>query len=360
MRTSRLRDRDDIITSEGLVMRVLGYDHPEGAWFCEPLYASCSIFHSSDPRAPRIARDGGLWLKFYGDEGWRFVMERFPLYKLKHEPLGIYLVGVREEHVKLVKRTDEGLRSLLSDDGGEGDVLVRATMELVDELRSEAGLRINDLGLFGSLLHRFHHPLLSDIDLVVYGAEALKRAREALHELYRAGERFKNEFGSSWSYGKRSWPWKGLTPEEFSWHQARKLIYGFFLSHEASRWVKFELEPVRTWSEIENHYDPTERIKKLGWAVVKAEVSDASGAPFMPAIYGLEDVRFLRAPRPSVPEPEVLICYVDEFRLQAGEGEVILAAGWLELVESPRGERYQLVLTYGPRYHEQFVKVVRH
>ena len=354
-----LRDRDDLITPEGLIMRVLGYDHPPGAWFCEPLYAPCSIFKSSNPRAPRLARDGGLWLKFYGDEGWRFVMERFPAYRLLHEPLGVYLVGVGEERIKLVRRTDEGLRSLL-EEGGEGDVLIRAAVELIDELKSEAGLKTRDFGLFGSLLHRFHHPLLSDIDLIIYGTRALRRAREALHAFYRAGERFKNEFGRGWTYQKSPWPWRGLTPEEFSWHQARKLIYGFFLSNEARRWVKFELEPVRAWGEIENSYDPAERIEKLGWAVVRAEVSDASGAPFMPAIYGLEDVRFLRAPRPSTPEPELLICYVDEFRLQAEEGEVILAAGWLELVEGPRGERYQLVLTYGPRYHEQFVKVVRH
>mgnify|MGYP000029320440 CR=1 FL=1 len=351
----RLRDRDDIITPDGLVMRVLGYDHPEGAWFCEPLYAQCSIFSSSDPRAPRIARDGGLWLKFYGDEGWRFVMERFPAYRLMHEPLGTFLVGIREEQIRSVKRTDEGLRSLLSE--GEGDVLVRATLELVDELRSAAGLKIKDLGLFGSLLHRFHHPLLSDIDLVIYGTRALRRAREALKELYRAGERFKNEFGPNWPYRKSSWPWKNLAPEEFSWHQARKLIYGFFLSREAHRWVKFELEPVRTWEEIENRYDPEERIRRLGWAVVGATISDASGAPFMPAIYGIEDIRFLKAPLQGAPEPELLLCYVDEFRLQAEEGEAVLAAGWLELVEGPRGERCQLVLTYGPRYHEQVLAV---
>ena len=353
----KLRDRDDVITPEGLIMRVLGYDHPDNAWFCEPLYASCSIFSSSNPRAPRIARDGGIWLKFYGDEGWRFVMERFPAYRLRHEPLGAYLVGVREGQVKAIRRTDEGLLALLSE--GDEDVLVRAAVELLDELKSAAGLRTGDFGLFGSLLHRFHHPLLSDIDLVVYGTRALRAAREALQGLYGAGERFKNEFGPGWSCRKRSWPWRNITPGEFLWHQARKLIYGFFLSREARRWVKFELEPVRAWSEVENRYDPEERIRKLGWAVVEAVVSDASGAPFMPAIYRLEEARFLRAPVRNPPEPEVVLSYVEEFRLQAEEGEAVIAAGWLELVEGRRGERCQLVLTYGPRYHEQVVKVAR-
>jgi len=353
---ARFRDRDDLITREGLIFRVLGYDHPEGAWFCEPLYAPCSIFGSRDPRAPRLARDGGIYFKFYGDEGWHFVMEHFPAYRLRHEPLGADLVGVREEQVALARRTDDGLKALLASDCE--DELIAALVELLDELTSEAGLRKSDFGVFGSLLHGFYHPKLSDLDLVIYGRWTLKKARETLKALYASGERFKNEFGPGWAYRGHKWPWIGLTPSEYAWHQARKLIYGFFLSQGAGRWVKFELEPVRSWPEITNRYDPRERVKKLGWAVVKARVADASEAPFMPAIYDLEDAEFLKAPRERAPAPEVLLCYVEEFRLQAFEGEEVLAAGWLERVEGPRGERYQLVLTYGPRYHEQFLKAL--
>ena len=352
----RLRDRDDIITTGGLIMRVLGYDHPPGAWFCEPLYAPCSIFRSADPRAPRRALDGGLYFKFYGDEGWKFVMTRFPAYRLFHEPLGTYLVGVREGHIRAVRKTDEGLRAFLN--SKLDDELSRTLRELLDELMAISSLRLADFGLFGSMLHGFYHPKLSDIDLVIYGLKALREAREALKVLYASGERFKNEFGPDWAPSRAEWPWLNMRSEEFRWHQARKLIYGFFSSQEASRWVKFELEPVRSWPEIRNRYDPRERIRKLGWAVLRAVVSDASGSPFMPAIYGLEDVRFVEKPK-GAEEPERVICYVDEFRLQAEEGEEVLMAGWLEEVEGPRSTRYQVVLTYGPRYYEQVLKVIR-
>ena len=352
----KLRDRDDIITTEGLIMRVLGYDHPPGAWFCEPLYAPCSIFRSADPRAPRTALDGGLYFKFYGDEGWKFVMNRFPAYRLFHEPLRAYLVGVREDRIRAVRKTDEGLRAFLN--SGLHDELSRALRELLDELMAISSLRLADFGLFGSMLHRFYHPKLSDIDLVIYGLRALGEAREALKALYASEGRFKNEFGPGWAPKKTGWPWINMRPDEFRWHQARKLIYGFFSSREAGRWVKFELEPVRSWPEIRNRYDPRERIRKLGWAVLRAVVSDASGSAFMPATYGLEDVRFIEKPR-GAEEPEQAICYVDEFRLQAEEGEEVLIAGWLEEVEGPRSVRYQIVLTYGPRYHEQVLKVVR-
>ena len=352
----RLRDRDDIITPEGLIMRVLGYDHPPGAWFCEPLYAPCSIFRSGDRRAPRLARDGGIYFKFYGDEGWRFVMEHFPAYRLLHEPLGTELVGVREGQIRAVRRPNEALRALLAD--GPEDELLMTLREFLDELKAATGLRTSDLGVFGSLMHGFYHPKLSDLDLVIYGRRALERAREALRDLYRSGEMFKNEFGPDWSPGGREWPWRHISPREFAWHQARKLIYGFFFSEEAGRWIKFELEPVRSWPEVSNEYDGRERIEKLGWAVIRARVSDASWAAFTPAIYGLEDVEFLEAPVTRPPTLDRIVCYVDEFRLQAFEGELILAAGWLEVVRGPRGERYQLVLTYGPRYHEQFIKVL--
>ena len=351
----RLRDRDDLLTREGLIFRVLGYDHPEGAWFCEPLYAPCSIFKSGDKRAPRLARDGGIYFKFYGDEGWRFVMERFPRYRLLHEPLGAYLVGVREEHVRAVRKPGEALEELLSSE--LDDELIRALREFLDEFMAATSLRVGDLGVFGSLLHGFHHPRLSDLDLTIYGRGALREAREALEELYRSGERFKNEFGTDWVPRSSSWPWKNISPSEFAWHQARKLIYGFFFSEEAGRWVKFELEPIRSWPEVENSYDPRAKVLKLGWAVLRARVSSADWAPFMPAIYGIEDVELLEAPRGGR-EPERVLCFVDEFRLQAFEDELILAAGWLEHVEEPEGEFYQLVLTYGPRYHEQFIKVL--
>lgn len=352
----RLRDRDDLLTQEGLIFRVLGYDHSPGAWFCEPLYAPCSIFSSRDRRAPRLARDGGIYFKFYGDEGWRFIMEHFPQYRLPHEPLGVELVGVREEQILAVRKPEEALRRLLASEGG--DELILALGEFLDEFLAITSIRLSELGVFGSLLHGFYHPKLSDLDFTIYGRRALREAREALLELYKSGDRFKNEFGPNWSPSSKNWPWKHISPSEFAWHQERKLIYGFFLNRKAGRWIKFELEPVRSWPEVENAYDPRERIVKIGWSVLKADVVSAEWSPFTPAIYEIGNVEFLEAPE-GAGEPERILCFVDEFRLQAWEGEQILAAGWLEHVEGPHGEREQLVVTYGPRYHEQVIKVLR-
>ncbi|MEM1550917.1 MAG: hypothetical protein QXX56_04210 [Candidatus Bathyarchaeia archaeon] len=47
----RLRDRDAIITPEGLIFRVLGYSHPSNGYICDVEYAPSEIYRSSNPKA---------------------------------------------------------------------------------------------------------------------------------------------------------------------------------------------------------------------------------------------------------------------------------------------------------------------
>ena len=91
-----LRDRDGILTKEGLIFRVFGYTHPPNAYLCDAEYASAKIFQSTDPRAPREGKDG-LYYKFYNDEGMKLVAKKYPQYLLFHEMLGLQLVGVKRE-----------------------------------------------------------------------------------------------------------------------------------------------------------------------------------------------------------------------------------------------------------------------
>ena len=91
----KLRDRDAIETSEGLIFRVFGYSHPPDAYICDAEYASANIFKSTDPRAPRTGRNQ-LYYKFYNDEGMKLVAKKYPQYLIFHEMLGLKLVGVKE------------------------------------------------------------------------------------------------------------------------------------------------------------------------------------------------------------------------------------------------------------------------
>ena len=99
------RDRDYLISKEGIIFRVYGYIHPPNQGVCDVEYAPESIYHSSDPRAIRyLCLDDGRerenrFYKFYFDGGLRFVQEKYPQYQVNYRPLNSKLVGLDEDQV---------------------------------------------------------------------------------------------------------------------------------------------------------------------------------------------------------------------------------------------------------------------
>ncbi len=271
-----------------------------------------------------------------------------------HEPLGRGVVGVRGHEIGVVRRPDEALRSLLH--GGLRDELLDALKYVIETLIDGSGISTDELGVFGSLLHGFYHPRFSDLDIIVYGGEALERVRGLLQELYTdEGSKLSNEFEGDEAVRGRIWRFKNITPKEFVWHQRRKIIYGVYKDERARRRIKVELEPVKRFSEIKNDYGELRRINSEGWVKTLLRVEEDSEAPYMPSIYRVEPLQMIEGPR--VEDLEMVVSYLEEFRMQAWKGEVIYAEGNLERVETSRGEYHQITLTYGPRYYEQVIKL---
>ncbi|MEM3055389.1 MAG: nucleotidyltransferase domain-containing protein [Candidatus Bathyarchaeia archaeon] len=352
----RLRDRDAIVTPEGLIFRVFGYTHPPEAFICDAEYAPSSLFKSSNPKAYRT--DGAdVFYKFYEDEGWRFVEANFPQYMILHEPIGRKVVGVRQNNVASVRKPEEALKRLIEEE--PKDELLKALQKVLEATVVSSGLSMEDFGVFGSLLQGFYHPKFSDIDIVVYGRKNLERIREILQELYvDKGSRFSNEFEDDSSIRGKAWRFKNISPKEFVWHQSRKAIYGVFHDEASKRAIKVEFEPVKGWSEIINEYSQIKRITREGWVKAYLRVKDDSEAPFMPSIYHVETVKIVEGPR--VEDLRRVVSYLEEFRMQAWKGETVYAEGNLEKVELRNGEGFhQITLTYGPRYYEQVLKVTK-
>ena len=65
--TLKLRDRDAIVTNEGILFRVYGYIHPYGRFICDPEYGSSKIFKSMNPRAKR-GKNSPLYYKFFEED----------------------------------------------------------------------------------------------------------------------------------------------------------------------------------------------------------------------------------------------------------------------------------------------------
>ncbi len=354
MATLKLRDRDGITTKEGLIFRVFGYSHPPESFVCDVEYASSEIFKSNNPKAPRGSGRNAFY-KFYEDEGWKFIQRRFPQYMIFHEMLGKKMVGVNRNDIFEVRKPDVVLRNLVGANGN--DDLLAAMRNLLNIVLESSDLHLEDFGVFGSLLHGFHHPKYSDIDLIIYGERNLVKLRETLGELYESGfSRLTNEFETDQTIRGKDWRFKNLSPDEYLWHQRRKLIYALFEDSKTGRTIKTEFEPVKDWKEIDNEYDSKTRLVPRGWTRMLAKVTEDNDAPFIPSIYNIEPLEILEGQR-EASEAKRVFSYVEEFRMQAKKGETVDVRGNLEEVITPSGNFLQVTLTYCPRYYEQVLKV---
>jgi len=349
-----LRDRDGIITREGLIFRVFGYSHPKEAFLCDAEYASAKIFSSTDPRAPRTGGNE-LFYKFYNDEGLKLVFSEFPQYTIFHEMLSQKVVGVNHAYVAEARKPDERLQTILQIE--KRDKLVKAMHRVLNKILPLSGLSPENMGVFGSMLHGFHHPNFSDIDLIVYGGKENAVMRETLEGLYSDSySGLRNEFATDEAMEGKKWRFKNLTVKEFVRHQRRKMIYGLFKDDKSGRTIKAEFEPVKAWREITSEYNPKARIIKRGWVKIRACIEDDADAPFIPSVYEIKPIAVLDGKRNAL-EAVRVFSYMEEFRQQAQKDEIVVVEGNLEEVVCPDKTFHQITLTYCPRYYEQVLKV---
>ena len=354
MASSRLRDRDAIVSEEGLVFRVFGYSHPSDAYICDAEYAPAAVFKSDNPKAFRN-QGQNVFYKFYEDEGWKFVENSYPQYMILHEMLQKKVIGVNHRAIREVRKPEKELKKLIQIE--PEDSLVAAMQNILDFAVEQCDIAVESFGVFGSLLHGFYHPGFSDVDLIVYGKENVARLRKTLQELYESrSSLLRNEFETDESIRGKVWRFRNFTSEEFLWHQRRKLIYSLFDSKEGGRTIKTEFEPVKDWKEIRNEYDPATRILQRGWVKMLARVKEDSDTPFIPSVYHIEPLKILEGRR-QAQEVKRIISYMEEFRMQAFTDETIYVEGNLEEVARDKDKFFQIALTYCPRYYEQVLKI---
>lgn len=353
MASLELRDRDAIVTEEGLIFRVFGYSHPSEAYVCDAEYAPANVFKSHNPRAFRN-QGQNVFYKFYDDEGWKFVENAFPKYMVLHQMLQKKTVGVKRQDIIEARKPEKELKRMIETE--PKDSLHRAMQNVLDIAVDQSGLTVDHFGVFGSLLHGFYHPEFSDIDLVIYGKEKVARLRKTLEELYETDSSLlRNEFMTDESIKGKTWRFRNLTPKDFLWHQRRKLIYSLFRTEESGRIVKTEFEPVKAWKEVHNEYDPETRILQQGWVKMLAQVKNDNDAPFIPSVYCIEPLKIFQGGK-KAQQVERIVSYMEEFRMQAFRDETVYVEGNLEEVASKNGSFSQATLTYCPRYYEQVLK----
>ncbi|KPV65514.1 MAG: hypothetical protein AOA65_0118 [Candidatus Bathyarchaeota archaeon BA1] len=351
----KLRDRDAIITGDKIIFRVFGYSHPPNAYVCDAEYAPAAIYRSRDPKAFR-SQGKQTYYKFYADEGLRFLQKKYPWYTVWYEPLQERLVGVQRQHITETRKPGERFRQLIEKQAD--DDLLEALHKVFNLITRRSKLSEDDFGVFGSLLHGFYHPKFSDLDLIVYGGERLRRLCETLGELYRERDSpLRNEFKGEDAIQGKHWKFVNYSLKEYLWHQRRKTTYALFVDGKGGRVIKTEFEPVKDWKEICNEYNLDTRIVKTGWIRAIARIADDRDAPFIPSIYQIEPIKILGEMR--VEDLQRIVSYVEEFRMQAKRGEEVYVEGNLEHVITSTKAFHQVTLTYGLRYYEQTLKVLK-
>jgi predicted nucleotidyltransferase len=349
-----LRDRDAIISKEGIIFRVYGYWHPSSGAICDVEYAPSTIYQSDDPRAPR-GKANSRYFKFYRDEGLNFVRANYPQYQLFYVPLQKWLVGVPNPEIAQTRLPHIALRKLLT--RAPQDELITTLTKLLETLCDRSRLRLDDIGVFGSLLHGFYHPSFSDIDLTIIGQTNISELLRILTIFYSEGTMLVNEFSSPLLWKKKNWQFTSLTLDEYAYHQRRKLIYGIYLRNPCARSVKIEFEPVKSVNEIVNEYDADTTVEWLGWIEATGRVVNDSEGPYIPSIYEVE-IEQVNLERNIDVDITRIVSYVEEFRMQLRNDERFFVAGNLEKVSCRRKTFHQVTLTYGFRYYAQVLKKI--
>ena len=320
------KDRDFVETTEGLFFCVVGYVHPPGRYAAYLKYTPAGA---------------GKWAR--GDVAYR---RELPYYHVRHvrRTLGWleaehprYLwtdpaTGLRFSHVpaEAVARYYVPERRLAEIVADPADALERETRDLVTLLAGAAGLPLEAFGVSGSILLGLHNPEFSDIDLLVYGAESVRRLRAVIDGLGSEGlVRLPEDRRAQWRADTADR--FGLDPAWVADLEARRWHYRLFRGRYVS------LHPTRADHEIREAYGDR-RYVPLGRAVVEARVTDAAEAMFLPAVYRVGDVRWREGGPGSLEE---IVAFEGLYSSAAEAGERILVTGHLEAESA--GERRLVV-----------------
>ncbi len=331
-------DRSYLQTDDGLFFMVLGYVHPPRRLIAIPRYrlegARLRTF-LSEPTMQALAR------------ALKKLRELNPRYLYRSRLWSIEISAVPKQHVSKAFEPRGKLQQLLS--SNEIDSLQLKALELASLLSEASGVRLTDFGITGSMLIDAHG-VHSDIDLTVHGIRNTHFLKEGLYQLYREGiiERLSRSRLEKWCHEISHF--YGCSIAEARRIYSRKWNRGVF------RGTPFSVSPVKLPAEVDERYG--DRVfKPAGFATIEATITDSSEALFIPAMYVVDDVRFLEGKRVDVRE---IVSYLDFYADLAQEGERVAAKGKVELVCDRRfgEEYYRIVIGSLEAMGQDFVRVL--
>jgi hypothetical protein len=325
------KDRDFIETKEGMFFCVAGYLHPPDKYTAYLKYSPAPVGKWKGGEI-QYHRELAYYHVSLVADTIAYLERNYPHYVHYCPVRGIKFSMIPQGYVRKYYFPEQRLREILDT---PRDPLEEEVCAFVSEIIACTGIREEDFGVTGSILLGIHNPQFSDVDLLVYGLENALKVRSALKEGRSARIRpVTGETLGEWCASvSKHFP---LHHEEARYLAGRRWNYGFF----GDRY--FSIHPTRKDDEIRENYG--DRIyREKGVARIRAVVSDAGEALFMPALYGIEEVEVIEsvgAQHDTLTLKEV-VSYEGLYRDVVDSGEEIEARGKLESVNE---QYYRLVI----------------
>ena len=328
------RDGETLLTKEGFIFYVFGYEHPDNRVFAFLKYIPSRFAHHFPIRFLKQKWQlGEVELsrpeKLYTAQNYQKLVEtlrgNFPQYLYCCPFRGKEVLSVPLDHIKHVYLPSECLQRIFEKE--EKDAIQQETVELVSLLSKESGVPIQDFGIHGSVGLDMHSEY-SDIDLVVYGSENFKLLEAAVNRLAKEGV-FSHVFTKKIDHVRKH---RGR-------YKDRRFVYN----------------AVRKYEEIDAPHG------KLKYTPIKnvsfnCTVVDGSQNMFRPAVYPIRDYQ----PEDELSElsteqfPEKVQSMIGYYRNVARTRDKIKVSGTLERVENMETNdvSYQVVVGTATREKE--------
>jgi hypothetical protein len=308
MAFTNLRDGDAIVTSHGLILYVVGYEHPEDRYQAILKYVPENLAEELglDWVEIRWEMEGTTLYRpreLYSPEAYGRLVEAlrhsYPDYLFLSERLRRLLVTVPRRLIKEIYLPSRQLMRIRR--RGARDRFEERALELIDLLSQAAGVPQGFFGVHGSISLGISHEG-SDVDLSVYGASNFRRVKTALAKLEEEGRLIL-------SRGDRV--------------DAKRLNRGVF------RGDRFVINATRRFSEIGRRY---RAYQPLGPVELECACVSDEEAVFRPAVYRVSDCRPLGDGGTQLQGVSEVVSMIGRQRDLVRPGETMRARGVLEQV----------------------------
>jgi predicted nucleotidyltransferase len=331
--TLRAREGDLIETGNHVIFDVKGLVHPPDRVIAFPRYIP----------SPTGNRGSGkdVYGKIYNlAERFKYLQQNAPNLIVHDAVFDENLCEVPADTIK--KRYDPVAKLAILRTSKRLKPLEKKAVQLAEDLKKAAGIPWNAIGISGSVLVGLY-TAKSDLDPIVYGVDACRKAYAALESLLQYGDsRFKpySRDGLQALFDFRSKDTL-MNFEDFARVERRKAFQGMF--EGVNYFVRF----VKDWKEVGEQYGDV-RYRNSGYARITATVADDAEALFTPCTYKLENVTVAGGAKLE-PISEIA-SFRGRFCEQARAGEAVTAQGKVERVTNMKtGEaHYRIILGNKP------------